>query len=97
MSDKLEKILAEFKVPKPSDDFADRIIMASCRIEQKQNIWKLLGRICEEFKLPDPAVAMASLLVIGFLVGFSAYDYQSGYSSAGDTVEQLLSDDEELL
>lgn len=96
MDKKLEEILKAHEVPPHSKNFASRIIMASEQIEQKQNIWKLLERLCREFSLPDPALSLASLLIMGFLVGFSVYGTSDAYAGDDSIIDQIVNNDEVL-
>lgn len=86
---KLEQLLHAYMVPSASDDLADRIIRAASRVEQKQNVWQWVSRMCEEFRLPLPAYSFASLLLIGFFAGF-IYPDTEDYAATDTVFEQLF-------
>ena len=92
--DKLDKLLKEQKIDAASGDLASRIINRAASIQQKPNIWQIFKSFCNEFKLPEPALSLASLVFIGFLVGFATYSNSDAY--ADDIYSQLL-EEENLL
>lgn len=93
----LDAILHEYKTPAVSSGFANRIINEARNTPQKQSLWKLFCRICEEFKLPDPAVGFVSLLLVSFLIGFTSYNNANAYESPEYIMEELTNQSEDLL
>jgi len=99
----LDQLMSTYKVPLVSTGLADRIILAASHVQQRQSIWSWIGRMFEEFKLPLPGYSFASLLTIGFLVGFLAYDYvdinniEDVYVASIESIDQFLGEDEIFL
>lgn len=99
----LEQLMYAYKVQSASDDLADKIILATKHIKQRQNIWNWINRIFDEFRLPVPRYSLASLFIIGLLVGFLFYDYidsiniKDTYEVSDNTFDQFLYEDEALL
>ncbi len=73
---RLNQLLKQRVTPMENDDLSARIISASRAVVQRKNvtlaIW--LRRIFTEFSLPTPAYALASVLVLGFIIGLGLQD-----------------------
>ncbi|MFZ4762097.1 MAG: hypothetical protein ACOYK8_04725 [Alphaproteobacteria bacterium] len=69
----LEKILLERKKFTPSEDFLSRIIACSYHHQQMEKTRFSLQSMgfLREFNIPYLMPTMASLMIIGFLIGFS--------------------------
>ncbi len=94
----LEQLFKSYKVPPASDGLASGIIIAASHIPQKQSIWRWISRMFEEFMLPAPAYSLASMLIVGFLMGVATYKNAEAQTAPDNIIEQLLyQDDEELL
>ena len=61
-------------------------------------LWQSVREMFGEFHLPKPAYVLASALVIGIVIGFSApQDTGSAADDSGVSVQSFLSADEALL
>lgn len=80
----VEMLLAQRSFQPTDDVFVERIIMAARHIPQRQavNMFVWLQRLWTEFHIVSPQYVFASLLVIGFLLGF--YVHVNGALSESD-------------
>lgn len=67
----LENLMKSVDVPNVRHDFANDIIMKSRRIHQKRSLWNMFKIWCEDCHIPSPQYSFASLLIMGFMIGFS--------------------------
>lgn len=97
MDKKLENMLHANKVPAPSAQLVYRITECARSIPQKISLWKVMGSLCKEFRLPEPAIGLVSLLITSFIIGFTSYNAASA-STVNDTIiEQFFNETEDLL
>jgi hypothetical protein len=98
--DKLDSLLSSRRIEPASPDLAQRIILAAERLPQNKNmpLWQWVRELFSEFHLPKPAYVLASALVLGMVIGFSAPDDTSqGADDNGAVIQSFLSADEALL
>lgn len=102
MDKKFDKLLQSRKLEPANSDLAKRIISAAYSVSQKKHA-SLAERIQKIFDdiLPNPSYALASVLVLGFIVGFSNAP-DSDVTSDDDSseisyVQELLYTDEETI
>jgi hypothetical protein len=73
LNDKLDALLQRRAVEAPSDDLAERIIMAARQRTQVTPVslvaW--IKDLFHEFSLPQPVYAFASVLALGLVLGAS--------------------------
>ena len=86
--EKLEAMLRSRRIEPARPDLAERIILRSQSIAQNPTItfMQWLKQLFEEFRLPKPAYVLASTLLIGFVIGFSA-PLDTNTASETDTVQ----------
>ena len=61
-------------------------------------LWQSVRELFGEFRLPQPAYVLASALVFGMVIGFSApRDTGPAADDSGASVQSFLSADEALL
>jgi len=67
-----EMVLKDRRYEGPSVDLADRIISAASRRKQSTvlSLGEILTKCFVEFRLPQPVVTAAAVLMIGFVIGF---------------------------
>jgi hypothetical protein len=85
---RLEEMLKQRLIKMEPDNFAERIISASRNVIQRKNVslsvW--LRRIFSEFSLPTPSYALASILLVGFLLGLGLHDVSAGDNIDSDAI-----------
>jgi hypothetical protein len=97
---KLDALLRARKLDTASPDLAQRIILRAQALPQNRSVslWQTIKQICAEFHLPKPAYLVASALIIGVAIGYSAP--QTGSADNDDDIaglQNILSADEGLL
>lgn len=72
--EKLDVLLHARKIEPANSDLAQRIILKAQSLPQNKavSLWQLVKQICAEFHLPKPAYVVASALIIGMAIGYSA-------------------------
>ena len=74
---KLEAMLRSRRVPTPSADLAARIVREARRTPQQRPVSlsealaDALERLFEELRLPRPAVALGTALIVGIVAGWA--------------------------
>ena len=72
--EKLDAMLRTRKLEPATSDLAQRIILKAQGLPQNRTVslWQSIKQICAEFHLPKPAYIVASALIIGMVIGYSA-------------------------
>jgi len=98
--EKLETLLRSRRVAPANPDFAQRIILKARQTPQVKTppFWQSVRDLFGEFHLPKPAYVLASALLFGIVIGFSApQDTGPPADDSGVSVQSFLSADEALL
>lgn len=98
--EKLETMLRSRRTEAAIPDLAARIILQAQSLPQVQNIslWQAVRQLFAEFHLPKPGYVLASVLVLGIVIGFSTAPDNAQISDAGSvTAQSYIASDEELL
>ena len=98
--EKLDTLLHSRRVEPASPDLAQRIIFRARQLPQTKTmpLWQSVRELFGEFHLPKPAYVLASALVLGIIIGFSApQDTGPAAEDGGVSVYSFLSADEALL
>jgi len=97
---KLDNLLRSRRVEPASPDLAQRIIFKARQLPQTKTLpfWQSVRELFGEFHLPKPAYVLASALVFGMVIGFSApQDTNLAADDGGAAIQSFLSADESLL
>jgi hypothetical protein len=96
--EKLDNLLRSRRVEPASPDLAQRIILKAQQLPQTKTmpLWQSVRELFGEFHLPKPAYVLASALVIGMVIGFSAPQETTADDSSA-SIQSFLSADESLL
>jgi hypothetical protein len=97
---KLDTLLHSRRVEPASADLAQRIILKARQTPQIKTapFWQSIRDLFGEFHLPKPAYVLASALVFGIMIGFSApQDINPTAEDGGLSVQSFLTADEALL
>jgi hypothetical protein len=97
----LEALLRSRPLVPPSPDLAARIAIAARAIPQVRpiSLSEWLANLFAEFRLPQPAIAVSALLLLGMVAGWSAPLALSSGDDDADALQVqsfLYADDEEL-
>ncbi|TMA85929.1 MAG: hypothetical protein E6J74_32400 [Deltaproteobacteria bacterium] len=98
--EKLDRMLRSRRHEPASADLAQRIIFKARQLPQTKTmpLWQSVREMFGEFHLPKPAYVLASALVFGIVIGFSApQDTGPAADDSGVSVQSFLSADEALL
>jgi hypothetical protein len=98
--EKLDNLLRSRRVEPASADLAQRIILAAQQLPQNRTVplWQWIAELFREFYLPKPAYVLASALVLGVVIGFTAPRNNSErIDDSGAIVQSFLSVDDTLL
>lgn len=98
--EKLDNLLRSRRVEPASADLAQRIILKARQLPQTKSVplWQSVRELFGEFHLPKPAYVLASALVFGVVIGFSApQDTGPAADDGSASVQSFLSADEALL
>jgi hypothetical protein len=98
--EKLDNLLRSRRIEPVSADLAQRIILKAQQLPQNKTtpFWQWVRDLFSEFHLPKPAYVLASALVLGMVIGFSAPQGTSeGADDNGAIIQSFLSADEALL
>ena len=98
--DKLDQMLHSRRLEPASPDLGQRIIFKARQLPQTKTVplWQSVRDLFGEFHLPKPAYVLASALVFGIVIGFSApQDTTLAVDDGGVSIQGFLSDDEALL
>ena len=98
--EKLETLLRSRRVAPASPDLAQRIILKARQTPQIKTppFWQSVRDLFGEFHLPKPAYVLASALVLGVVIGFSAPQNNNlAVDESGVSIQGFLSADEPLL
>ena len=98
--EKLDAMLKARKFEPAGPDLAQRIILKAQSLPQNRTIslWQTIRQICVEFHLPNPAYVVASALIIGMAIGYSAPQSVSVDNDEDvANIQSILSTDEALL
>jgi hypothetical protein len=98
--EKLDNLLRSRRIESASADLAQRIILKAQQLPQNKIMpfWQWVGELFAEFHLPKPAYVLASALVFGMMIGFSApQDTSQGADDSGAIIQTFLAGDESLL
>jgi hypothetical protein len=98
--EKLETLLRSRRIEPASSDLTQRIILKAQRTPQIKTppFWQLVRDLFGEFHLPKPAYVLASALVLGVVIGFSApQETHLAVDDSGVSIQGFLSADEALL
>ena len=98
--EKLETLLSSRRVAPASPDLAQRIILKAWQTPQIKtpSFWQSVRDLFGEFHLPKPAYVLASALVLGVVIGFSAPQNNNlAVDEGGVSIQGFLSADEALL
>jgi hypothetical protein len=98
--EKLETLLSSRRVAPASPDLAQRIILKARQTPQIKTppFWQSVRDLFGEFHLPKPAYVLASALVLGVVIGFSApQNTNLAVDDGGVSIQGFLSADEALL
>lgn len=96
MDKKLDNELKKCFNVEPSKDFVSNITAQAFAVERKaekgfvQSIKLYLRQIVSDFNLPQPAYALAALMVLGFFVGFGDSSY-GDIAMNDDATAEILS------
>ncbi|MGH7798120.1 MAG: hypothetical protein ACREQ2_24930 [Candidatus Binatia bacterium] len=97
---KLDNLLRSRRVEPASAGLAQRIILKARSLPQSPNIslWESMRQLFAEFHLPKPGYVLASALVLGMVIGFSAPQDRSPFAEESSaSVQSFLAGDETLL
>ena len=94
--EKLEAIMRQRRVEPASQDLATRIILKAQGLPQIRNIslWQSVRQLFAEFHLPAPGYVLASALILGMIVGFTATPENTNETNAQIAAQSFLSADE---
>lgn len=98
--DKLEQMLHSRRLEAASPDLTQRIILKARQTPQIKTppFWQSVRDLFGEFHLPKPAYVLASALVLGVVIGFSAPQNNNlAVDESGASIQGFLSADETLL
>ena len=98
--EKLETLLRSRRVAPASPDLAQRIILKTRQTPQIKTppFWQSVRDLFGEFHLPKPVYVLASALVLGVVIGFSAPQNNNlAVDEGGVSIQGFLSADEALL
>ena len=98
--EKLDNLLRSRSIEPAGSDLAQRIILKARQLPQNKNmpLWQWISDLFTEFHLPKPAYVLASALVLGMVIGFSApQDTSQGADDGGALIQTFLSADEAFL
>jgi hypothetical protein len=98
--EKLDRLLRSRGIEAASPDLAQRVILKSQQLPQSKSLplWQWLRDLFAEFHLPKPAYVLASALVLGMVIGFTAPQQTGqGADENGAIIQTFLSGDEALL
>lgn len=98
--EKLESLLRSRRLEPASADLAQRIILKAQQTPQIKTppLWQSVRELFSEFHLPKPAYVLASALLLGVVIGFSApQDTNLAADDGGASIQSFLSADEALL
>jgi hypothetical protein len=98
--EKLDRMLRSRRHEPASADLAQRIIFKARQLPQTKTmpLWQSVRDLFGEFHLPKPAYVLASALVFGIVIGFSApQDTTLAVDDGGVSIQGFLSEDEALL
>jgi hypothetical protein len=97
--EKLDNLLRSRRIEPVSADLAQRIILKAQQLPQnKITPWQWVRDLFSEFHLPKPAYVLASALVLGMVIGFSApEETNQDADDNGAIIQSFLSADEALL
>ena len=98
--EKLETLLRSRRIEPASSDLAQRIILKAQQTPQIKTppFWQSVRDLFGEFHLPKPAYVLASALLLGVVIGFSApQETNLGADDGGSSIQSFLSADEALL
>jgi len=98
--EKLDNLLRSRRIEPASPDLAQRIILKAQQVPQNKAVplWQWIGQLFSEFHLPKPAYVLASALVLGMVIGFSAPQQANvAPDNGGASIQSFLSSDEDLL
>ena len=98
--EKLDNLLRSRRVEPASPDLTQRIIFKARQLPQTKTmpLWQSVCELFGEFHLPKPAYVLASALLFGIVIGFSApQDTGPAADDSGVSVQSFLSADEALL
>lgn len=95
----LEKLLRQSPMVSPSPDLAQRILRQALMIPQQTQMTmaQAVQRIFAEFRMPQPAYALATLLLIGFAMGCFMQSPAYANSQKQITIANFLYADEVAL
>lgn len=97
---RLDQLLRSRRVEPASTDLAQRIILRAGRVPQAPyvSLWDSMRQLFAELHLPRPGYVLASALVLGVVVGFSA-PQDSGPTAEENSVSaaSFLAADDSLL
>jgi len=97
---KLDSMLGSRRTQAASADLAARIVLKAQGLPQIQrfSLWQSLRQLFSELQLPKPGYVLATVLVLGMILGFSTAP-QTGLSteSYSANAQSFLGDDEGLL
>jgi hypothetical protein len=98
--EKLDNLLRSRHIEPASPDLAQRIIFKARQLPQNKAVplvqW--VAQLFSEFHLPKPAYVLASALVLGVVIGFSAPQQRNpAPDDSGASIQSFLSADEALL
>ena len=98
--EKLDRMLRSRRHEPTSPDLARRIIFKARQLPQIKTmpLWESVRELFGEFHLPKPAYVLASALLLGVVIGFSApQDTNLAADDSGASIQSFLSADEALL
>ena len=98
--EKLDNLLRSRRIEPASADLAQRIILKAQQLPQTKTmpLWQSVRELFGEFHLPKPAYVLASALLLGVVIGFSApQDTNLTADDGGASIQGFLSADEALL
>jgi hypothetical protein len=98
--EKLDQMLRSRRHEPASADLAQRIIFKARQLPKTKTmpLWQSVREMFGEFHLPKPAYVLASALVCGIVIGFSApQDTGPAADDSSVSVQSFLSADEALL
>ena len=98
--ERLEKMLRSRRLEPARHDLAARIILRAQSLPQLESIspWQALRQLFAEFHLPKPGYVLASVLVLGMVLGFGT-EPDNGLPADGSAAVSYsyMSGDEGLL
>jgi hypothetical protein len=99
-AERLEKMLRSRRVEPARHDLAARIILKAQSVPQLQSMspWQAVRQLFAEFHLPKPGYVLASVLVLGMVLGFGT-EPENGQlnDGSGGVSYSYMSSDEGLL